>query len=127
MTCTFTILTRDVSANQGKGGQDVRVILTGPCTKPLKDPITQVIQECPGPDTITATHEDSKDGSFAVSYTITATGNYSVHIKFGGSDDHIGGSPFRTLVVANSIEPSLSWKTISPLVRLLDFVSARVR
>lgn len=109
MTCTFTILTRDVSANQGKGGQDVRVILTGPCTVPLEDPITQVIQECPGPDTITATHEDSKDGSFAVSYTITATGNYSVHIKFGGSDDHIGGSPFRTLVVANSIEPSLSW------------------
>ena len=25
------------------------------------------------------------------------------------TDDHIGGSPFRTLVVANTIEPSLSW------------------
>ena len=109
LTCTFTILTRDVSGNQGKGGNEVRVIPTGPCTEPLEDPVTQEITTCPGPDTITATHQDANDGSFPVSYTITATGNYSVHIKFDGSDDHIGGSPFRTLVVANDIEPSLSW------------------
>ena len=29
LTCTFTILTRDVTGNQGKGGDEVRVILTG--------------------------------------------------------------------------------------------------
>ena len=109
LTCTFTILTRDVTGNQGKGGEEVRVILTGPCTEPLEDPVTQEIQECSGPDSITATHEDSQDGSFNVAYTITATGNYSVHVKLRGSSDHIGGSPFLSLIVANSIEPSLSW------------------
>ena len=84
MTCTFTILTRDVSGNQGKRGEEVRVILTGPCNEPLEDPITQVEKECSGPGSVTAAHQDSKDGTFAVSYTITATGNYSIHIKFGG-------------------------------------------
>ena len=67
------------------------------------DPIIKVLRECPGPNSITATHKDSKDGSFDVSYTITATGNYSVHVKLRGSTDHIGGSPFLSLVVANAI------------------------
>jgi hypothetical protein len=109
LTCTFTILSRDVSGNQGKGEDDVRVILTGPCNEPLEDPITGLLRTCKGPDTVTAVHTNFKDGSFGVTYTITATGNYSIHVRFSGSDAHIGGSPFLSLISANEIAPHLSW------------------
>jgi hypothetical protein len=62
-----------------------------------------------GPDTVTADHTNFKDGSFGVTYTITATGNYSIHVRFSGSDAHIGGSPFLSLISANEIAPHLSW------------------
>eukprot|EP00960_Hanusia_phi_P063791 765576-Hanusia_phi.AAC.1 len=48
ITCTFTIIARDSSGNQGRGGDDIRVLLTGPCFGPLEDPNTQVKQEVRG-------------------------------------------------------------------------------
>ena len=40
--------------------------------------VLQILRPCLGPDSMTGFQIDNLDGTYDVSYTITATGNYSV-------------------------------------------------
>lgn len=63
---------------KGLGNDRLRVLIVGPCFGERMDLVTNLISPCKGPDTLVANSRYNHDGSYRVTYTLTAAGNYSV-------------------------------------------------